>query len=966
MISLRKQNNSVKVNNKNRSGKWKLVFSKISGAFLLPISIMAIAGLLLGVGSTIASNTNSDAGKIFGSFIQALGKPVFDALPLLFAAAFVVAFTNEAGVGVFAAIVGYFTFLAVQAPFFTDVYQYKFYDATNDAETIDKILADPKLGMLEHNKDLGVYYILDDKGDKILEFLGYEILGISYKAGRSLEASKQIISNSLGFKSLQTSVFGSIIVGIIVSYLYNRFHKIQLPTYISFFGGKRFVSIITIFAMIPLSFAFLLFWPWVGTVLDLFGRFLQTVPYGFESLIFGFIERSLIPFGLHHAFYAPLWYTSVGGDVASSLNDYHLNLINDVKTTMKFTTDAEAIAYIKNSVGAYAISGDSLEIAKKNIDLKNLNLKNGGLSYIDLLDYVSKNRDSFQGDSKISAASLGIDANDISFIDVVTKDGQKTFVQKSLPLFTFYEQKLSLKVGRFMQGKYPFMQFGLPAAAFAMIMAAPKQNRKFASGVVLPCAFTALVTGVTEPIEFTFLFLSPVLFWGFHAFFCALAFMLMNLFGAHIGQVFSGGFLDLIIYGALPVLKGTKFWWWAIIGVFYVPIYYFIFYFWIKKFNLATPGRGQTTRLFTKADYNSRNESSSYEGLLPWREREIVLGFGGWDNITAFNSCASRLRYDIIDKNKVDINRIKAAGATGVMFVGDNHAQAIFGPKAEQINATIISHMNADLGLIENNEADKIKVVFAKDYCKHFKKKDQTEEILDFDNEIPDVQDLDDIPNPEEEITSNDQELFTEEHEYENEVLEANDMVDFSDLTFDDEEEVEEEVEEISEDGTLKVVVKKHRRYYSKIKNPTYGIVKKLEILNDGVFSEKMVGDGVAIYVPRNVKRAKIYAPFDSVVTTAFPTGHAYGFTSKNGVNVLIHVGIDTVNLNGEGFTSHVQQGQKVKTGDLVAEVDMQIIREKATNAEIVYVVPQDSRKTEVYDVHYGRLKAGKVAFKVK
>ncbi|WP_051619061.1 PTS transporter subunit IIABC [[Mycoplasma] collis] len=959
MTLFKKKANNVSVNNKNSSsGKWKLIFSKISGAFLLPISIMAIAGLLLGVGATIEKNSETEAGKIFGEFIKALGEPVFAALPLLFTAAFVIAFTNEAGVGVFAAIVGYLTFLAIQTPFFTSVYEYRTISAAKAFE-----LSPDKWEFATDINGVDSYYLLNfDENGKLVEnqkyikdFLGYEILSIPHTFGRGLEASKQIISSSLGIKSMQTSVFGSIIVGIVVSYIYNKFHKIQLPTVISFFGGKRFVSIITIIAMIPLAFVFLLFWPWVGSALNWMGSQINKAPFGIESFIFGFIERSLIPFGLHHAFYAPLWYTSVGGDITSSLTEYHQSVLSKGLTAEQINT---ALASFKNN---------------ENV-----------MTYTDLLNYVSEKRDSFQGDSKISAASLGIKANEIAYLSFGENNAYEA---TTLPLFTFYEKVLSVKIGRFLQGKYPFMQFGLPAAGLAMILAAPKENRKFAAGIIFPVSVTTFITGVTEPIEFTFLFLSPFLFWGIHAFFCALAFMLMNVLGAHIGQVFSGGFLDLIIYGAIPYLKGTNFWWWAVVGVFYAPIYFVIFYFWIKKFNLATPGRG-ATKLFTKADYNARKEeeNTTQLGLLPTREKEIVLGFGGWDNITAYNNCASRLRYDIVDKSKVDVERIKAAGATGVMFVGDKHAQAIFGPKAEQINALIIAHKNEDLGQ-ELQQITKTRVIFAKDYCTHFKKEDYQNQLndtshhvisndevsskntMEFESDLPVVENLEQIPL---EDTQEINVVDLENDDYKNDIdettsLETNDMVDFSDLTFDAEEEVEEEVEEEQEDGTIKTVVKKRRRYYSKIKNPTYGIVKELSSLEDGVFSEKMVGNGVIIYIPRNVKKAKIYAPFDSIVSAAFEdTKHAYVLTSKNGVSVLIHIGVDTIELKGEGFTSFVKQGDKIKTGDLIAEVDMVYIRENAKRPEIVYVVPQESKKTEIYDINYGRLKAGKVAFKVK
>ncbi len=611
-----------KSTNNSGAGKMRKILSKISGAFMLPISVMSIAGLFLGVGAAIASNTSSASLKQFGAFIQALGDPVFAGLPVLFAIAFVIAFTDEAGVAVFATLIGYLVFSSVQSVFITDV----------------------------------------ENGVTIL-FSG---------AGRDPAGLKGLVGGAMGFRALQTSVFGGIAVGLTVQYLYNRFHTIQLPQMISFFGGKRFVALITIPAMALLAFVFLIFWPWIGIVLNLFGASLAKVPYGFESFIFGYIERSLIPFGLHHVFYAPLWFSSAGGDAGATIVDWAKDQGIEVVTKTAEAANQTQVIY---------------EVVAKAQTMPSDSLK-------ELLIDITKNKDKFVGDSTASLTLLGA-PNTIDY----TVDGKEF----SIPLFTFLENH-GFKVGRFADGKFSGMMFGLPAAAAAMIMAAPKENRKVAAGTVIPAAATSFVTGVTEPIEFTFLFLSPLLFWGFHAFMMALSFMFANLAGVHIPMAFSGGVLDLLIYGAVPVQKGTNFWWVLVVGLAYVPIYYFVFLFFIKWKNLETPGRGTNTKLFTKSDYLARKDKAKSASSVDPQVLAIVDGYGGIDNITNFNNCASRLRYDIKDLSLVDEQKLKAAGVVAIKVEGQHHVQAILGPIAEQMNAKInsqrdlIKAMSQDVG----------------------------------------------------------------------------------------------------------------------------------------------------------------------------------------------------------------------------------------------------------------------------
>ncbi|WP_406613454.1 glucose PTS transporter subunit IIA [Mycoplasma corogypsi] len=731
-----KKSSAPRSKNNSGSGKARKILSKLSGAFMLPISVMAIAGLFLGVGATIASNSSAEAAKQFGKFIQLLGEPAFAALPLLFAAAFVVAFTDEAGVGVFATIIAYLVFLAIQSVFITPV----------------------------------------EQAGKVV---GYDILFRG--GGRNPEDLLRLVGSSLGTTSLQTSVFGGILVGLMVAYLYNRFHTIQLPTVISFFGGKRFVGLIAIPAAALLAILFLIFWPWIGIVLNLIGTNLGKFKYG-DSFVFGYIERSLIPFGLHHVFYAPLWYTPAGGSVEEALVPWLKdNGINEVTLATMRTQGYTLPAFV---------------------------------------DFIKADPNRFVGDSTITINLLGFPHSDVTW----TAKGAK----ESLPVFDFVSDQLGIRVGRFLDGKFSFMILGLPGAAVAMILAAPKENRKVAIATVVPVAATSILTGVTEPIEFTFLFLSPFLFLGFHAFMAATSFLLANLLSVHIPMAFSGGFLDLAIYGMVNVQKGTNFWWTLVVGAVYFPIYLVVFYFYIKHFDLPTPGRGGNTKLFTKADYlAAKDAKKALEGQSDVNPKAyaIVQAYGGTKNITAYNNCASRLRYDVKDASLVNDDALKAAGAFGIKREGNSHVQAIFGTAAEQLNSLIKSQREA-IAQLEAKQAG---------------------------------------------------------------------------------------AQAASAEAPLKLTA------------IAKGELLSLAELNDGAFSTGAMGEGYAVKFS-DKKHGVVYSPVDAKVTMVFPSKHAYGLKTEDGVEMLVHVGVDTVTLNGEGFTPAVKVGDEVKAGQVLAEVDLEVI----------------------------------------
>ncbi|ADE19812.1 PTS transporter subunit IIABC [Mycoplasma crocodyli] len=858
----KKESNKSKDN--SGSSKVRKVLSKISGAFMLPISIMAIAGLFLGVGATISHQAVNNQGlKVFGEFIKMLGEPVFAALPLLFASAFVVAFTDEAGVGVFATIIAYLTFSALQSVFIWESYTSLMHNGTPVPAQI-------------YDENLGKFVDLLDKEGKIIPEKTLEGYVILFKqGGRDAASMEKLVGSTLGFKSLQTSAFGGIAVGLIVQYLYNRFHTIQLPSVISFFGGKRFVAIISIIAMIPTAFIFLLLWPWIGKGLSTFGNYLGKVPYGFESFIFGFLERSLVPFGLHHAFYAPLWYTQAGGDLYTALNNFKTSGL---------------------------VPGESLN---------------------DLIKTVAESKNKFVGDSTMSLSLVGFKYNTIEY----TLNG--TAVSK--PLFAFLAQDLGIKVGRFLDGKFSFMIFGLPAAGLAMIMAAPKENRKLAIGAVLPAAITCLVTGVTEPIEFTFLFLAPWLFWGFHAFFCALSFMIANLLGVHIPMAFSGGLLDLTIYGIIPFAKGTNFYWTLAVGAGYAPIYFFAFLFFIKKFNLETPGRGRNVKLFTKEDYLKQKDTKGTTqdlGQIDPKGLAVVQAYGGISNITSFNNCASRLRYDVLDGSLVNEDALKAAGAAGVKREGNNHVQAIFGPVSEQLNSKIKSQRD----LISQWELSNKLTPEVKEgqIIQTVKTVEVVETVTTVNsNELQDQKIVKTVTITEPIVS---EKTTIEKLNDENVIVETIKTVEEKPAAI----SVEKEKTILNTDEVVS------------LQSPACGKVKSLESLHDGVFSEKMVGEGFVVAFSAK-KEARIYSPVDGKISMVYDTKHAYGITTNSGINLLLHIGIDTVKLNGQGFTSFVKVNKKVSAGDVIATVNLELLRaSKIKITDLITIVLPDSSKTNV------------------
>jgi PTS system D-glucosamine-specific IIC component len=365
----------------------------------------------------------------------------------------------------------------------------------------------------------------------------------------------------LGIQTLQMGVFGGIIIGFLAAYLYNKFHDIELPQFLGFFGGKRFVPIITATVSFLLGVVFYFVWPPVQSGINVVSHYVTTQNTALAAFIFGVIERALIPFGLHHIFYAPFWF--------------------------EFGT------------------------------------------------YVTPTGEVVRGDVARFFA------------------GDPT-------------------AGTFMTGKFPFMMFGLPAAALAMYHEARPEKKKVVGGILLSAALTSFLTGITEPIEFSFLFVAPVLY-AIHCIFAGISFMLMDILGVKAGQTFSGGFIDYILYWKLD----TKPWLIIPVGLVFAVIYYFGFRFAIRKWDLKTPGREDDEEEATPAKADGGELASN-----------VLEALGGKENLTQLDACITRLRVSVGDPKKVDKARLKQLGASGVLEMG-NHFQVIFGPKSDQIKERI-------------------------------------------------------------------------------------------------------------------------------------------------------------------------------------------------------------------------------------------------------------------------------------
>ncbi len=546
---------------------------KVGKALMLPVSVLPVAGILLGVGSSIAGADSLAPWLItVGEIMAAAGGAVFTILPLIFAIGVVVGFTNNDGVAAMSATVGYFVLVAalgvmgllsiqilspVEPLSFQGQTAYVEYDARRerfvcldeDGRTLEKIRLDDMEAESVTCGDIAIPFTMQDgvahydSGDGSLQ---------PFPAAQSRAEIKQIF----GFESIDTGVFGGILIGLVAASMFNRFFRMKLPPYLGFFAGKRFVPIATSFAAIGLAAVLAIVWPPIGAAIRDFGDWAAYGNPAMAASVYGVVERSLLPFGLHHIWNVPFFF----------------------------------------EVGSYT------------------NPETGEVVHGIIPRY-------FAGD--YAAAILG--------------------------------------------GGFIFKMFGLPAAAFAIIHTARPENRARVSGIMISAALTAFLTGITEPLEFAFLFVAPLLYVT-HAFLAGLAFFLTYIFGARLGYSFSHGFIDFALFYVTNIRPWVVF----ILGPIFAAIYYITFRTLILKFDLKTPGREAADVETAGAGVASADQMS----------KELVLAFGGRSNIKGLDACITRLRIEVEDVTKANQDKLKALGAAGVVQVGNN-LQAIFGPRAE-------------------------------------------------------------------------------------------------------------------------------------------------------------------------------------------------------------------------------------------------------------------------------------------
>jgi len=706
------------------------VLQRVGRSFMLPIAILPVAGLLLGLGSSFTNATMLETynltkimgeGTILNAIFQVMsdaGNIVFANLPIIFAMGVAIGMAKkEKEVAALAAAIAFFIMHA----------------------------------------SISAMININGGAEKMLEGATTSVCGIT---------------------SLQMGVFGGIIVGLGVAALHNKFYKIELPQVLSFFGGTRFVPIISALVYTFVGILMFFIWPVIQQGIYAVGNVVLNSGYA-GTWVYGFMERILIPFGLHHVFYLPFWQTGVGG-------------------TME-------------------VAGQMVEGAQNIF-----------------------------------------------------------FAQLADPSVEHF----AVSATRFMSGKFPLMIFGLPGAALAMYKTAKEDKKKEVGGLLLSAALTSMLTGITEPLEFTFLFVAPVLY-GIHCVFAGLAYMLMHVFNVGVGMTFSGGLIDMTLFGIMQGNAKTNWIWIVIVGVVYFVVYYFLFSFLIRKMDLKTPGRGEDdeeVKLYRRSDVEAKKngEGTTTDALSTEDAVSVAIcnGLGGKKNISDVDCCATRLRCTVYKPELVSDTMLKATGASGVVHKG-NGVQIIYGPKVT---------------VIKSNLEDYLEVA------------------------------------PNEEYMAEDKAATTES------------------TTVADKNSATEKI--------VKTVM---------ISSPITGEAAELSETPDEVFSNKMLGDGAAVTPIDNIVRA----PEDGEVAFVFDTKHAIGFMTESGISLLIHVGIDTVKLAGQGFEVFVENGQKVKKGEPMMKLDLDFLRTHAPSimSPVICSEMEDNQKVRVLKT--GDIQAGETLFAV-
>lgn len=689
------------------------ILQRVGRSFMLPIAILPVAGLLLGIGSSFTNETMLETyglmrilgpGTIFAAVFEVMseaGNVVFANLPILFA------------MGV-------------------------------------------AIGMAKKEKEVAA----------LSAAIAFFIMHASINALITINGGTEAmlagaVTSVCGITSLQMGVFGGILVGLGVAALHNRFYKIELPQVLSFFGGSRFVPIISALVYTGVGILMFFIWPAIQKGIYTIGDLVLNSGYA-GTWVYGFMERLLIPFGLHHVFYLPFWQTAVGGTL---------------------------------EVGGRVVEG------AQNI----------------------------------------------------------FFAQLADPSVTKY----AVSATRFMSGKFPLMIFGLPGAALAMYKTAAPEKRKAAGGLLLSAALTAIITGITEPLEFTFLFVAPALY-GIHCILAGFAYMLMHVFEVGVGMTFSGGLIDLTLFGIMQGNAKTNWIWIVIVGIGYFIVYYVLFYHLIRRFDLKTPGRDNNdeVKLYRRSDMDARKHGENageqgsdndrnmdvFRNHSPQMEtsRLICEGLGGKANISDVDCCATRLRCTVYDAALVKEDVLRASGASGVVKKGYG-VQVIYGPKVSVIKSNLEDYL----------EGYDEKVVIA------------------------------DEGRPREDVIAGKEKNGRNARNRQKKHM---------------------------DDNTVSIL------------SPVTGEVFELSSVPDEAFSSGMMGDGIAV-LPTD---PEITAPVAGTIAFVFDTKHAIGLVTEQGIGVMIHIGIDTVKLNGKGFDVLVETGQIVSAGQPVMRLDLPYLKKHA------------------------------------
>ncbi len=719
------------------------VLQRIGRSFMLPIAILPVAGILLGLGSVFTNETTLETYhlvSIFGegtimwgvnTIFKSVGNAIFNNLAVLFA------------IGV-------------------------------------------AIGMAKKEKEVAAlaafiaYVVMNTSINGMLLITGQiDSTGAMTENATILSSA---LTQSLGITTMQMGVFGGIIVGLGVAALHNRFYKIQLPNAISFFGGSRFVPIISTIVYTFVGILLYFVWPPISVGINALGGAVQASGY-LGTFLFGVIKRALIPFGLHHVFYMPFWQTAVGG-----------------------TEVIDGVTYYGGQNIFFAELAHSSEI-------------------------------------------MHFDAN----------------------------------ACRYFSGEFIFMIFGLPGAALAMYQTAKPNKKKQAGGLLLSAALASMLTGITEPIEFSFLFAAPELFLV-QVLLAGSCYMVAHILNIAVGVTFSGGLLDLLFFGILQGNAKTS---WLLIlpcGVVYFFLYYFIFKYLIKKHNFKTPGReddDEDTHMHSKAEYlASKGKGDSKTGAAAASggiSETIANALGGKANLSDVDACATRLRVTVKKPELVNDALLKSTGAAGIVHKGQG-IQVIYGPNVAVIKSNLEDYLDnaPDVEVNTNEAAPEAPAEAPKEEAKPEKKK-----------------------------------------------------------------------------KLVKVV---------KISSPMNGTAMPLSEMPDEGFAQGMMGLGAAV-VPAD---DTVYAPEDGEISLVFDTKHAIGITTDSGVELLIHVGVDTVALKGQGFTPLVNTGDTVKKGQPIMKIDLDFLKSHAPSvATPILDTEADDENKKYRLLTNGPVKAGEELFAI-